>query len=184
MVIRPREALAMAKNYYAELYFHFVWQTKGRLRLITNDFEQQIWKMITGKSTELGAYPIAIGGIEDHVHLLVSTPPTLLLSDFIGKVKGSTSHYVNHELKYPRRFHWGEGYGVLSLAKMNVKGVTAYIRNQAEHHRRKTTRKIMEHCDQIDPCIVTPVNGGGDHTLGIKPRLKPGASIRLNRTVR
>ena len=140
----------MARNYYSELFFHFIWQTKGRQKLISGDLEKQIWGQITKKSSELGAYPIAVGGIEDHVHLLVGTEPTLMLSDFIGKLKGGTSHWINHELGSPRRFHWGEGYGVLSLAKANVGGVRNYIRNQKAHHDRNSFRPTMERCDRFD----------------------------------
>lgn len=139
----------MAQNYYAELYYHFVWRTKGRLKLITADLEAPVWNKIKAKAEEFGGYPIEVGGIEDHVHLLISTPPNVLLSEFIGKVKGSVSHFVNDELNAPHRFHWGEGYGVLSLAKVNVSGVRAYIRNQRQHHARGTFNKTMERSDTI-----------------------------------
>ena len=140
----------MAQNYYAELFFHFIWRTKNRQALITPDLEPAIWAKILSKSTELGAYPLEVGGIEDHVHQLVNTPPTLLLSEFIGTVKGSVSHYVNHDLHSAQRFHWGEGCGVLSLAKRDAPGVRSYIRNQRPHHIRKTCNAKMERCNQTD----------------------------------
>jgi len=144
----------MAQNYYAELYFHFVWQTKGRLKLITPEIERSIWDQILAKSREYGAFPIEIGGIEDHIHLLVSTPPSVLLSEFIGKVKGSTSHFVNTELHAPHRFHWGEGYGVLSLAKKDCRAVAAYIANQRQHHARKSINAKMERIDPDAPEVL------------------------------
>ena len=54
----------MAQNYYAELYYHFVWATKGRLPLLTDEIEKPVWTAITSKCRELGAFPIVIGGIE------------------------------------------------------------------------------------------------------------------------
>jgi putative transposase len=141
----------MAQNYYAELYFHFVWQTKGRLKLIKPDIQNAVWGKILEKSREYGGFPVEIGGIEDHVHLLVSTPPTVLLSEFIGKVKGSTSHFVNTELNASCRFHWGEGYGVLSLAKKDCRAVAAYIKNQRQHHARNSPNAKMERIDPNAP---------------------------------
>ena len=137
----------MAQNYYAELYFHFVWRTKGSLALIVPEIKGQLHSEIIGKSREQGAYPLEVGGTVDHIHLLVGAPPTLLLSDFIGKVKGSSSHYVNHQLNSACRLHWAEGYGVLSFAKRNVPAVRRYIQDQVAHHARHTTNRKMECCD-------------------------------------
>ena len=134
----------MARNYYCELYFHFVWRTKHRAPLITQAIESALWAAIKKKCIEYGAVPIEVGGIEDHIHLLVSTQPTLLLSDFIGKVKGATSHYINHGLSPNGHFQWGEGYGVLSLAKKNVESVQQYIRNQRQHHQKSTINATLE----------------------------------------
>ena len=140
----------MSKSYYSELYFHFVWRTKSSQKMILPELETQIWEIIRNKAIELGTVPIEIGGIENHLHMLVNTEPTLLLSEFIGKVKGGTTHAINHELRSPRLFRWAEGYGVLSLAKTNVSGVQNYIRNQKRHHDRNTIRSKMERCDRFD----------------------------------
>ena len=137
----------MAQNYYSELYFHFVWRTKGSLPLLVPAIRDQLWAEILRKSGELTAYPLEVGGTEDHVHLLVSAPPTLLLSEFIGRVKGSTSHYVNHQLNAAHGLQWAEGYGVLSLAKKSVPAVRQYIQQQAAHHRNRTANARMECCE-------------------------------------
>ena len=136
----------MVQNYYAELYYHFVWRTKGSLRLITPNLEIRLRAAIKTKCVELGVHCIEVGGTDDHVHLLVSAPPTVLLSDFIGKLKGSTSHCVNHELRLAPRFQWGEGYGVLSMAKRNVAAVRRYVQNQKFHHSRNSANATMERC--------------------------------------
>jgi REP element-mobilizing transposase RayT len=157
----------MAQNYYSELYYHYVWRTKGNLALIVPEIKGQLLSEIISKSRELGAYPLEVGGTVDHMHLLVGAPPTLLPSDFIGKVKGSTSHYVNHQLNSPCRLHWNESYGVLSLAKRDVPAVRRYIQDQVSHHTRGTTNKKMECCDSaFQDNAVTPVNGGKGPGMG------------------
>ena len=90
------------------------------------------------------------GGIEDHVHLLVSGEPTLTLSEFIGQLKGSTSYEINRARWLPNHFQWGEGYGVLSLAKRGTDAVRRYIRRQREHHATESYVEIMERCDKSD----------------------------------
>jgi REP element-mobilizing transposase RayT len=155
----------MAQNYYAELYYHFIWRTKGSLPLITSDIQPRLWAELLRKAAELGAYPIEVGGMDDHMHLLIGAPPTVLLSDFSGKLKGSTSHFVNHDLNPARRLHWNEGYGILSLARRNVPAVRAYVRKQAEHHRGNTLNAKME---------LTPVNGGEMHGDAAPPPAEAG----------
>jgi putative transposase len=141
----------MARNYYAELYYHFVWRTKRREGILVPRIQPQLFAAIKNHCVEYGTRPIEVGGIEDHVHLLITAPPTVLLSEFIGKLKGASSRFVNKDLDLPRRFSWGEGYGVLTLAKVNVPGVRAYIRSQREHHEAGTVRAKMERTDPDAP---------------------------------
>ena len=140
----------MAQNFYSELYYHFVWRTKDRVRLILPEFEKTVWLQIKDKCVKYGGIPLEVGGIEDHVHMLIGGPPTLLLSEFIGKVKGASSHDINASRLFRSRFAWGEGYGVLSLAKRDVPGVRNYIRRQREHHTAGTANATMERIEPDD----------------------------------
>ena len=85
-----------------------------------------------------------IGGTENHVHIAVTIPPTLLISDWIGKLKGASSHYVNHELANRKLLEWQVGYGVISFGTKDLEWVVNYIRNQKEHHRKGTTVERLE----------------------------------------
>ncbi len=80
------------------LYYHIIWGTKNREFLIKPDFQDSLHNVIAAKAKKLGAIVYAVGGIEDHVHLVASIPPIVALSYFIGQVKGNSSHFVNHEL--------------------------------------------------------------------------------------
>jgi REP element-mobilizing transposase RayT len=70
-----------------------------RLPLITPDIQEAIYASIIGQCHKLGSTVIAIGGIEEHIHLLAGIPPTLSVSDLIKNVKGSSSHFVTHKIK-------------------------------------------------------------------------------------
>jgi putative transposase len=91
---------------YCRLYYHFVWGTKDRLSLVDNQIEARVYHAIAAKAYEFTAIVHAIGGVEDHVHLAVSVPPKVPLSDFIGQVKGSSSHFVNHVILPGFYFAW------------------------------------------------------------------------------
>ncbi len=121
---------------FASIYFHFVWRTKDSLPLITSELEGELFKVIGAKCKELGCVVFALNGTEDHVHLVVSLPPTLAPSEFVKHVKGSSSRWVNHShFKGETPFGWQEGYGVLTFHKSLLPRIVAYVRNQKEHHR-------------------------------------------------
>lgn len=83
----------------------------------------------------------------DHVHLLVRLPPTVSVSDFVGKVKGATAYRVNHEIRPKFKLRWQEGYGALTVRKDDVEKVSRYIDNQEEHHRSGRLSKLLENTD-------------------------------------
>ncbi|HVS20640.1 MAG TPA: transposase [Pyrinomonadaceae bacterium] len=89
----------------------------------------------------------AIGGTETHVHMAVSIPPTLVIADTIGKLKGSSSHYVNHELVNRKLLDWQTGYGVVSFGTKDLEWVVNYIRNQKQHHCKG---RIVDRLERIN----------------------------------
>ena len=106
--------------------------------MITSDIQEAVYAAIIGECQQLKCTVIALGGIEDHVHLLISFPPTLAVSNLIKKVKGSSSHLVTHEIKPGEFFKWQGSYGAFSVSHDNLDQVANYIRNQPLHHRQKS----------------------------------------------
>ena len=86
----------------------------------------------------------------DHAHLLCRLPPTVLLADFIGQLKGATSFRVNKEIKPRFKLRWQEGYGVLTLRKDEIEKVSRYIDRQEEHHRRGNLSQVLERLECED----------------------------------
>ena len=118
---------------------------KNSLPIISAEIEPRLHRFI--KSYALQSKGLTfheVGGIETHVHIAVSIPPTLLISDWIGKVKGASSHYVNHELVNRKVLDWQKGYGVVSFGTKDLEWVVKYIRNQKEHHKKGTTIARLE----------------------------------------
>jgi putative transposase len=129
---------------YWRLFYHFTWGTKNREPLIAPEWEKSLHNVIAAKTTNLEALVHAVGGIEDHVHLVVSVPPKIALSTFIGQVKGNSSHFVNHELDVDFRFAWQAEYGVVSFGSKMLDMVVRYVRNQQRHHAEGTTIAMLE----------------------------------------
>lgn len=131
---------------YNQLYAHCVWATWDRLPLVTPQIEPQVYAVIASKCEELACTPIAIGGIEDHVHLLVQFPPTLPLTKLIGEVKGASSHLVTHKLAPHSFFKWQASYGVFTVSLRSLDQVAAYVRNQKQRHARNMLLAELERC--------------------------------------
>jgi putative transposase len=129
---------------YTQLYVHLVWSTWKRAPLITPDLRQRIYAVIQHQASQLGADVIAIGGVEDHVHVLTRLPTTIALATFVQRLKGASSHFATHVARAPHVFKWQGGYGAFTVSKRGVPMVRAYVLNQAEHLRTGTLYGDLE----------------------------------------
>ena len=120
---------------YTQLYLHLVWATWDRLPLLLPAVEQRVYLAIAAKCQELRCLPLALGGVEDHVHLLVRFPATLNVSTLVQGVKGASSHLVTHEITPGSFFKWQGAYGAFTCRKDEVPAVQEYIARQKEHHQ-------------------------------------------------
>ncbi|MGA9381149.1 MAG: IS200/IS605 family transposase [Phormidium sp.] len=117
------------------LYYHLVWATKERQSLITPKREPDLYNYIVGKADSHRCIVHAIGGTENHIHLIVSIPPNFAIADFVQNIKGSSSHQMNQLLiSSEGKFAWQLGYGVFSLGRKQLNDAIAYVKNQKQHH--------------------------------------------------
>lgn len=123
---------------FTQLYVHCVWATWDRLPLIKPDLQQLVYAAIIHECEKLKCTVITIGGIEDHIHLLTGFPPTVNISELIKQIKGSSSHFITHEIKPNEFFKWQGSYGAFTVSYSEIDRVAHYIRNQAEHHLQKS----------------------------------------------
>ena len=129
---------------FHQLYYHFTWSTHGRAALIRRDCRASVLKIVNEEAKKRGGWPIRHNAMPDHVHLLVRLPPSIAISDFIGRVKGATAHRVNEAGVSGFKLKWQEGYGVLTLRKDEVDKVSRYIDNQESHHRGGRLSYLLE----------------------------------------
>ncbi len=131
------EVIIMRKP-FTQLYIHLVWATWDRRPLITPQIEPRLYAAITAKCRQLKCEPLAIGGIEDHVHLLTRIHSPISVSHLVKEIKGASSHLIAHEIAPGVFFKWQGAYGAFTLRKSEVPTVRAYILRQKEHHAMET----------------------------------------------
>ena len=133
----------MRRNYLA-VFVHLVWATWDRLPLLTDDLTRDIHRVISAKCEELGAVVVAIGGVEDHLHLLVEFPATVTIASLVGQVKGVSAHLVTHQFAPGQFFKWQGAYAAFTVSPDAVTRVRDYIIHQREHHAMGILRAEWE----------------------------------------
>ncbi|MBZ5551532.1 MAG: IS200/IS605 family transposase [Acidobacteriia bacterium] len=153
----------MPRNVYSEINLHIVWHTKQNANLLTEKIENRVYHFLKHRILQTpGIFFHSLGGTEDHVHLVVTVPPTLLISDWIGDLKGASAYYVNHEVTKRKWLDWQTGYGVVSFGTRDLPWVINYVRNQKEHHDQGTIHERLERIENSNTDLK-PVKTGSDH---------------------
>lgn len=124
---------------FLALHYHLVFSTKDRVPLIDAGWRDQLHEYLGGTVTGLGGWAQGVGGVADHVHLLVGLKATHSLADFMRELKKASSVWVHDEIGL-REFAWQEGYGAFTVSPTARPQVQKYIAHQAEHHRVKSFR--------------------------------------------
>lgn len=120
---------------HLSLHVHVTFSTKNRIPLIATEWRPRLHAYLGGCVRTLNAIPEAVGGVEDHVHLLIGFKATHRLADIVRDVKQQSSVWI-HEDIHERRFSWQEGYGAFTVSESHRPRVKTYISQQEEHHKK------------------------------------------------
>jgi len=123
---------------YSSLLVHVVFSTKGRARWIDANIRPDLFAYMGGIIRKIGGKARLINGVEDHVHMLISLPADVAVSECLRIVKANSSRWVHQKFPGRRRFEWQTGYGAFSVSSSNEKQVIKYIQDQERHHRGMT----------------------------------------------
>jgi putative transposase len=126
------------------LYVHLVWATWDRLAIITPEIERRLHRNIESEAARHGCAVLALNGIEDHIHLLLTIPGTVTIADLVKQVKGVSAHFVNNELNSAGQFKWQGSYGALTVSRWDVDQIVTYVNRQREHHSAGDLRQDLE----------------------------------------
>ncbi len=125
-------------SFYSRLSVHLVWGTLRRQPWIVPAYRRRLHGLLGRCCRNLDCVPLAVGGVADHVHLLVRLHPSVSVSELVKQVKVSSCHFVHNTLRLSE-FYWQEGYGAFSLRDEDRELVRRYVYAQALHHARGTT---------------------------------------------
>ena len=141
---------------YAQNVVHVVFSTKDRQKTISPEFQPRLWAYAAGVRQNPEILVHAIGGIEDHLHLLIQVPPSLSVAKAILTIKSNSSRWANEQ---SHKFAWQQGYGSFSVSSSHVPAVVQYIRNPREHHKKRGFEEefvalLKKHGMTFDPKFV------------------------------
>ena len=123
-------------QFLANILVHIIFSTKNRQATILPEVMQDLHSYISGIARTHESLVHEIGGIEDHVHLLVSLPRTLALSKLIEEIKKGSSKWIKTKGNLYVDFAWQNGYGAFSIGQSAYEDLRKYIQNQRDHHKR------------------------------------------------
>jgi putative transposase len=123
---------------FVSAIFHCAFSTKGRRNLITPDLQDRLWPYMGGIARENGITAMSIGGVENHVHLLLAISSTITVAQALQLIKGASSKWVHDTFPKHQYFAWQEGYGAFSIGISQVDRTVSYIQSQRDHHKKLT----------------------------------------------
>jgi REP element-mobilizing transposase RayT len=119
---------------YVSNHIHVVFSTKERVASITEELQPKLWAYMAGIARNHGMHAVSIGGIQDHIHVLINLGALLSIAEAVKVIKSNSSRWINN---HPGpRFEWQDGYFACSVSRSHVAKVSRYIATQEEHHRK------------------------------------------------
>ena len=123
---------------YTNLVYHIVWRTYRSIPTIVAEHERDLYAYIHGYIHAHNGKLYRIGGMPDHIHMLLSIPPNIAVSEFMRGLKFSTNNWLKNSSDFPHFSGWGEGFAAFTYSKEQIPVVKQYIMNQREHHKVTT----------------------------------------------
>ena len=141
---------------YVRNRVHIAFSTKGRLKQIPPQVQPELWNFIGKVAAERGIEVLAVGGIDDHVHIVIDLPPTIALAKAVQTIKAVSSKWMR---EHRSSFTWQDGYGAVSVGQSQLQTVLDYVRHQPEHHQKHTFDSeflslLVKHGIPYDPQYV------------------------------
>ncbi len=125
-------------NTYNQIYIHLVFAVKYRDAVIDKSWRQELYQYMIGLIENRKHKVYAIGGMSDHIHILVSLSPKQAISELVLEIKRASLLWIKEKQFVRCQFAWQEGFGAFSYGKSQVDHVVKYIQNQEVHHAKRS----------------------------------------------
>lgn len=121
----------------SDIVIHTVFSTKDRRKCIFPEIEKDLHAYLGSLCKDMGCFPYIIGGVEDHVHILLGMSRNIGFSKLLQNLKSNSSRWMKEQDSNYHLFSWQKGFGAFSVDRSNFKKVFQYIKNQKEHHKTR-----------------------------------------------
>ena len=128
-------------NTYSQITIQVIFVVKRRECLLKKEIRENLYRYITGIIKNENQKLLAIGGVSDHIHLLIGLKPDKKISELVKEIKANSSRWINENHLINERFEWQSGYAVFSYTNSQQRVLIDYILNQETHHKEKTFRE-------------------------------------------
>ena len=141
---------------YVQNVIHVAFSTKHRSKFISKEFQPRLWAYVAGICKNHGIFVHAVGGTDDHIHLLIQIPAPLSVAKAVLAIKSNSSRWANEQ---GNKFAWQQGYAAFSVSSSSVPAVVRYVQNQESHHAKmnfeaELVALLKKHGVEFDPKFV------------------------------
>jgi REP element-mobilizing transposase RayT len=129
---------------FIKIWIHIIWSTKNRERIITKELKPALLNHIRENGKTKNIFIDFINCVEDHIHILISLGNDQNISRIVQLLKGESSNWINKNKLVKGHFEWQDEYIAVSISESIIDKVRDYIKNQEEHHRKKSFAEEYE----------------------------------------
>lgn len=123
---------------YTQILYHLVFSTKDRLPVLSDGRREDLFKYTSGVIRNNHCKSVWIGGVRDHLHILLSLHPSMALADLMKNIKVASSSWIKDNSVFPNFSNWQEGYGAFAHSLHDEQDLIAYVKGQEAHHHKVT----------------------------------------------
>jgi REP element-mobilizing transposase RayT len=131
---------------YIKIWIHLVWTTKDREPLLSKEIRNSLFEHIRENAQSKDIHIDFINGYLEHIHCIISLKSGQNIDRILMLLKGESSHWINKNKLTKTKFAWQDEYFAVSVSESAINKVRDYIKNQEEHHRKKS---FMEEYDEL-----------------------------------
>jgi REP element-mobilizing transposase RayT len=129
---------------FVKIYLHTVWSTKDRIPLLNNKIRSQVFDHIRENAMAKEINIDFVNGVSDHVHCLISLKVDQTIAKVMQLIKGESANWINKQNLLGSSFRWQDEYFAVSIGESQIDAVRKYIKDQEEHHKKKTFQQEYE----------------------------------------
>ncbi len=128
---------------YRQSLHQIVFSTKNRVKSLSKNNRIELYRYIYGFCLNKRCHLYRVGGVEDHIHIILALHPSVRLADFVRQVKISTVKYIRQNNLFPEFDKWQNGYGSFTYHIEAKNNLINYVKNQEVHHKKTSFRNEL-----------------------------------------